>query len=100
MGIDEQRNAVEERLAAKRRWDELHRFERDEDASKLAALTPQEGYEQFLSLYRLFGVRVPADLIPLAEADFRERVALVARRQKAFAVLAAAASGREGLAPP
>ena len=80
------------RLSAQRRWDALHRFERDEAAARLAAMTPQEGYEQFLSVYLLFGVRVPDDLIPLAEADFRDRVAIVARRQEAFAALARAAA--------
>ena len=78
----------------------LARFERDEAAVRLAALTPQEGYAQFLSFYLLFGVRVPDDLIPLAEADFRDRVAIVIRRQEAFAALARAAAARKGIASP
>ena len=88
------------RLSAQRRWDELHRFERGEAAARLAALTPEEGYAQFLSVYLLFGVCIPDDLSSLAEADSRDRVAAVARRQKAFAALARAKAEREGLASP
>jgi hypothetical protein len=100
MGHDTQNGGATERLSAQGRWDALHRFERDEGAARLAAMTPQEGYEQFLSVYLLFGVRVPDDLIPLAEADFRDRVAIVARRQEAFAALERAAAERERLASP
>jgi hypothetical protein len=79
-------------------WDDLHDFERAESAASLAGLDLQQGYAQFLSAYLLFGVRIPDDLKCLVEADFRDRVAIVARRQRAFAALAAAAAEREGLA--
>ncbi|MCK9462816.1 MAG: hypothetical protein M0R80_24605 [Proteobacteria bacterium] len=91
---------VASRAAERNRWDRLHRFERDEAAAALAALTQQEGYAQFLSAYLLFGVRVPDDMGPLAEADFRDRVALVAKRQRAFAGLAGGASARKWPAQP
>jgi hypothetical protein len=100
MGTDARTRDGAERLAAQRRWDALRRFERAEAAAKLAALTPQEGYEQFLSMYLLFGVDLPEDMARLREADFRDRLAIVARRQRAFAALARHAAEREGAASP
>jgi hypothetical protein len=81
-------------------WEKLHRFERDEAAARLALLTPQQGYEQFLSMYLLFGVHIPDDLKPLAKADAEERVLIAMRRYRAFSDLASARAAREPGATP
>ncbi|MDD5307275.1 MAG: hypothetical protein PHU25_08135 [Deltaproteobacteria bacterium] len=81
-------------------WEQVHLFERDEAASRLALLTPQQGYEEFLSMYLLFGAHIPEDLKPLAEADSEERVLIAMRRHRAFSDLASARVARDREATP